>query len=184
MPKLTLQSWEQGFRRDAQADKMAIFRDHLRRLALRGKPELLLKGTIRVIQACAAYAVIDNQPITPFLEMQRYNPARQGMARYACTFDLCGKAFARVLVAAGLKGLDLADIYGHPWYDYKVCGYHGFWITRTDWTALTNKELFQLEKEVTDDLRFDYSEDELDIWFDRFRTAGALFVGVQDREEL
>ena len=183
MPKLTLQRWEQEFRKDAKADKMAIFRDHLRRLGLRGKPELMLEGTINVIQACAAYAKIDGRSSAPFLKIQRYNPARQGIAGYTFTFDLCGKAFARVLVGVGLKVLDLADIYGHPWYDYKMCGYYGFWITRTDWTDLTVEELVRLEQEVTDDLRYDYSEDDLDVWFDDSRITGALYVHVQNHEE-
>ncbi|MGA3207130.1 MAG: hypothetical protein ABSE05_04845 [Syntrophales bacterium] len=163
---------------------MAIFRDHMRRLDLRGKPDLMLEGTIGVIQACSAYAKLDGRPFAPFLEMQRYNPARQDVARYAFTFDLCGKAFARVLVAAGLEVLDLADLYGHPWRNYKVCGYSSFWITHIDWTDLTSAELVQFESEVTDDLRYDYHEDDLDIWFDDSRTAGALFVSVQDREDL
>lgn len=183
MPKLTLQGWEQEFRRDAKVDKMAIFSDHMRMLDLPNKPELMLEGTIRMIQACAAYSKLDNQPFAPFLEMQRYNPPRQDIARYVFTFDLCGKAFARVLVADGLKVLDLADIYGHSWNDYKVCGYCSIWITRAAGTSLTNEELAQLEQEVTDDLRFDYSEEELDIWFDNSRITGALFVNVQDREE-
>jgi hypothetical protein len=183
MPKLTIRRWEQEFRRDANADKMAIFRDHLRMLDLHRKPELMLEGTIRMMQALAAYSKLDNQPFTSFLEMQRYNPSRQDIARYAFTFDLCGKAFARVLVADELKVMDLADIYGHPWNDYKVCGYCSIWITRADGAALTNEELAQLEQKVTEDLRFDYSEDELDVWCDDSRVTGALCVYVQDHEE-
>jgi len=182
--KLTLQRWEREFRRDAEADQLAVFRDHLRRLDLRGEPESLLEGTILVVQACSAYAKLDGDSYAPFLAMQKYNPARSGSARYAFTFDLYyGKAFARVLVPA--KGYvdnvgqpDLADLYDHPWSDYELCGFSELWITRTDWAALTSEELVRLEQLVTDDLRFDFTEDEVGFWFDDSRTAGALFVYV------
>lgn len=158
-------------------------REHLRRLDLLAKPEMILEGTIQVVQACTAYLILDCQSYAPFLAMQTYAPARSPGARYAFTFDLSGKAFARVLVARKLRGLDLADLYGHPWDKYKICGFCHFWITRADWVPLKSQELVRLEQEVTEDLRFDYSEDELDVWFDNVHTAGSLFVTVQDRED-
>lgn len=184
MSELTLQRWEREFRRDARVNELAILRDHLRRLDLPDKPELMLEGTIRVVQACWAYAKLDGQSFAAFLAMQRYNPARSGTVRYAFTFDLCGKAFARVLVATKVGVLDLADLYGHPWDEYKVCGFRSFWITCADGTDLSSEERAQLEQEVTDDLRFDYSEDELDVWFDDHSIDGALSVNVQDRDDL
>ena len=176
-------NWAQRFRIDAKADKMALFRDHMQRFNLRGKPELMLEGTILMVQACCAYAKIDGVPFAPFLRMQRYKPALRGVAKYAITFDLCGKAFARVLVSEGFKMVDLADIYGHPWQDYKMCGYNSLWITRTDFKPLTSKELAQFEQDVTNDLRYDYSEDELDFWFDDSQPEGSLYVYVYDHED-
>ena len=180
MPELTLQQWERGFRRDAKADELAIFRNHLRKFNMLGKPELMLKGTIHVVHACSAYLKIDGRPIALFLEMQKYNPSLHGIAEYTFTFDLYGKAYARVLAKAGFNMLDLADLYNHPWQEYRRCGYSCFWITRTDGTALTTVESKRLEKEVMDDLFFDYSKDELDVWFDDSLISGALFVNVQD----
>jgi hypothetical protein len=183
MLKSALQNWEQKFRRDAKADKMATFREHMHRLNLRGKPELMLEGTILMIQACYAYAKMDGVPFAAFLKTQKYKPALQGVAKYAFTFDLCGKAFARVLVSEKLKMLDLADMYGHPWQDYKMCGYNRLWITRTDSKPLKSTELEKFEQYVTNDLRYDYSEDELDFWFDDSQPDGALYVYVYDHED-
>jgi len=179
-----LKSWEREFRRDANVDELVIFRDHLRLLDLPDKPELMLEGTIQVVQACCAYAKLDGQPLTDFLAMQRYNPAWSGNARYAFTFDLCGKASARVLVTSKMEVLDLADLYGQPWPDFKACGYYSFWITRANGTALSNEERAQLEEEVIYDLRFDYSEDELVIWFDEDSIYGAMSVSVHDCDGL
>ena len=112
--------------------------------------------------------------------MQKYRPDDVGDARYSFTFDLCGKAFARVLLSAKVEPIDLADLYGHPWHEYEVCGYHCFWVSRTDGDDLSAEELELIEKEVTVDLRFDYSEDELDFWFDDSAVKGVLLVTLQD----
>jgi hypothetical protein len=183
MSQLTLERWAREFRREAKTDKLAVLRAHLRRLHLQAKPERVLEGTIQAVQACSVLLYLDGQPYLPFLAMQTYDPARSPSARYSFTFDLCGKAFARVLVTRELRGLDLADLYGHPFYKYKVYGFWHFWILRVDRTALKKPELARLTRQVTDDLRFDYSEDELDFWFDDSNTAGALFVDVQDHED-
>lgn len=182
MSELTLKRWVRQFRCEAQADKLEVLRDHLRTLDLRAEPGLLLDGTIEVVNACLAYLTIDCQPYAPFLAMQTYNPARSLGAVYAFTFSLCGKAYARVQVASDLRGLDLADLYGHPWQEYKLCGFDHFWVMRIDGKALTKRELKRLERQVTDDLRYDYTEEELDFWFDDAHTDGALFVSVHDHE--
>ena len=91
-----------------------------------------------------------------------------------------GKPSAGVLVETKVQTLDLADLYGSPWSDYEVVGFHYLWISHPDWTNLTNEELQQLEDEVTNDLRFDYAEDELDLWFDESLDETYLFVTVQD----
>jgi hypothetical protein len=172
--------WQQDFRKAAKADKCAILRDHLRKLELPNTPALLLEGTIHIVLACLAYASIDGKSSSGFLKMQKYDPDEAVDAKYAVTFDLYGKAFARILTSSGLDGLDLADLYGHPWQRYKLCGYGHFWISRIDGSNLTPEELARLEHEVTGDLRFDYSERELDFWFDALSTEGTLLVTVQD----
>ena len=46
------------------------------------------------------------------LRTSQYNPAEATGACYVFTFDLCGKAFARILVETKVGTLDLADLYG------------------------------------------------------------------------
>jgi hypothetical protein len=180
MSNANLKRWVLKFSEDAEADKYALFREHLRKLGLPDSPELLLEGTIQVVIACAAYASIDKQSFAAFLYMQQYDPAKAVDAKYSFTFDLCGKAFARVLVATKGAIPDLADLYGHPWQDYKVCGYHDVFIARTNNKKLGSRELARLEREVTYDLRFDYCEENLDLWFDDQSIEGVLKVCVQD----
>ena len=85
-----------------------------------------------------------------------------------------------MLTSPSVAVLDFADLYGHPWESYERCGYDRFWISRTDGSDLTPEELVRLEQEVTDDLRFDYSEEELELSFDDLPTERALLVTVQD----
>jgi hypothetical protein len=183
---MEINQWERNFRASAKADEYAVLGDHLRRLALPDSPDLLLEGTIRAVQACLTYATLDRpdgKNFIPLLEMQQYDPADSRNTRYAFTFDLGGKAYARLLVEPGFKTLDLADLYGHPWHDYKVVGYNRIWISRTDWKELMKEELQQLEEDVTGDLRFDYSEDEVEFWFDSSLDKTYLAVFVHDVEE-
>jgi hypothetical protein len=177
-----LDAWEQQFRAAAQADRYAALRAHLRRLELPSKPRVLLEGTIRVVRMCAAYATIDDrdQAFHRFLDRQRYDPSDAAGARYVFTFDLYDKAFARVLATTQDTVLDLADLYSSPWNDYEIVGFHRLWISRLNDTKLTRKDIRDLKREITDDLRFDYSEDEVAFWFDDTLSDDYLLVTVQD----
>jgi hypothetical protein len=182
MAKLTLQTWERDFRAAAKDDRYDIFRDHLRLLELPNKPFSMVKATILMVYAMEAYYTIDGRPSDDYLTMQNYNPAKS-TAPYMVTFDLHGHACARLLVDPELRSIDLADLYNHPWHPYKTVGYSQIWISRRDWTDLTKEEMGALEKLVTEDLLFDYEEDELDFWFNDSNPK-YLFVNVQDHYEL
>jgi hypothetical protein len=184
MPINKFKEWEREFRRDAKADNHALLRNHLQEMNLPDKPKVLLEGTILMVAACCAYMQIDGGLYDEFLAMQKYNPADARNAKYAFTFELGSKAFARILVLKKFgSGLDLADLYNHPWSKYKTCGYNQFWVSRTDGKALTSKEKKLLEKEITYDLRYDFSEDEMNFWFDDSIIEGVLGVYVCDVDE-
>jgi hypothetical protein len=183
MAKSSLERWEEEFRKAAKGDNFVLMRDHMHRLSLPPEPELLVHGTVLVVQACCAYAGLDGQPTTRFLQLQKYFPADAPAAKYAFTFDLFGKGFARVLRSENSTVLDLADLYGHPWWEYEVCGYHCFWVSRTDGKDLSGAELSKIEREVTEDLRFDYADEELDFWFDYSAVEGILQVNLQSLDD-
>ena len=171
--------WEKSFRAAARSDNCALLLNHMGKLGFLPEPELMLEGTISVIAAVLAYARIEGQLIDQFLNLQKYAPSQATDARYSFTFDLCGKSYARVLVNSKLETIDLADLLNHPWFDYEVAGYHRIWISHTDWSHLTNEELQQLEDYVTDDLLFDYAEDELNFSFEASADNSFLMVKVE-----
>jgi hypothetical protein len=179
MLKLTLSEWHTDFQAAAKVDHYDIFRHHLRFLELPGEPITMMEATVLMVVASAAYYEIDRQPSDELLAMQQYNPAKAPQAPYVFTFDLNGHAYARLLVDPEVHTIDLADLYGHPWHPYKSVGYRTIWISHRDWTDLTREEITYLEEKVTEDLRFDYPEDELDFWFDDSNPK-YLYVEVQD----
>ena len=180
MSNAPFERWALKFKKDAKADKFTLFRQHLERLGLPDEPQLLLQGTIDVVSASAACASINNQSFDAFLDMQMYDPSTAVGARYALTFDLYGRAFGRILAPTKAVIPDLADLFGHPWENYALCGYSSLRVSRSDDRNLSARELVRLEKEVTSDLRFDYTEDELDLWFDDKSVNGVLLVSVQE----
>lgn len=178
--KSALTQWERSFRADAQADHYQIFQAHLRSLDLPEDASLLLDGTIVFVQMCVAYLSLDGQEFVEFLEQQKYDPRKACNAPYQVTFDLHRKAYARINLTASLRPVDLADLYGAPWDDYRVVGYCDLWISRIDEVPLSPDEIEKFEMVVDEDLRFDYSEDELSFWFDPDTHEGVLKVSVQD----
>jgi hypothetical protein len=170
MSETLLGKWERRFRASARKDQLAGLRAHLDRLELGGDPEAMLKATIAFVQMSAVYASMDGQDgrVREFVALQTYKPVGRTAARYTFTFDVHEKAFARVIVDPECKTVDLADLYGNPWWDLKTVGYSEIWISRVDGKPLTDQEKENLEMLVTGDLRFDYSEGELDFWFNDF----------------
>lgn len=162
-----LEVWENTFRSNAKANDLALFRDHLRRHGLPNKPKLLLEGTIHFVVMWCAFHSIDNdaESFARLLQMQTYDPEASAEARYAYTFNLFGKAYARVLVDSQPYNLDLADMFDAPWDAYRIAGYSEFYISHLDASPLSQEERDQLQEEITADLRYDFTEDELCIDF-------------------
>ena len=178
--ELALTAWEETFRTAARVDDFQILKTHLRHLELPDEPGLLLEGTILVVQMSVAYLAMDGQQVAEFLAQQEYDPNQVCGAPYHVTFDIHGKAYARVNLPASLRPLDFADLYGTPWNAYERVGYSDFWISRVDGNALSAQEIVDFENAVESDLRFDYGEDEVTFWFDPDSQEGNLKVTVQD----
>jgi hypothetical protein len=180
MPKDPFLDWVREFRKDAAADKLALFQEHLEKLGLPGKPRDLLKGTILAVCACCAYGSMDGRSFEAFLSMQKYNSDEAPKAKYAYTFRGSNKFMARILTPKKKQFLDLADLYEHPWHEYKICGYSGILISRTDGKNLNAREKANLEEQVTNDLLYDYSEEELGFCFDSSSPKGVLHIYLYD----
>ena len=158
-------AWATGFRAAAVADDLALFREHLRQLGLPDEPQLLLDGTIHFVAMWFGFYSLggDSEGLARLLQMQTYDPAEAIDACYAYTFNLCHKAYARVLLDTKFQNLDLADLFEAPWDAYRVAGYSEFYISRLDEEPLTDEERAELQDEIKGDLFYDYTEDELQV---------------------
>lgn len=182
MPNTELTVWEQTYRNARKQDKCDVLLDHLEFLDIEANPELLLEGTINLVRMSAAYLSIDNRPIDKFLSMQAYNPSLNSETPYIFTFDLCGKAYARVFVGKGKnKMIDLADLFNAPWEEYKVAGYYVFIISRADLKPFLVKEVRSLISMVKNDLYCDYCKGELDVDFTEYNNRSCLQVAVMEK---
>lgn len=180
MSKNTFSRWANRFRRDAVKDNMALLRDHLQRIGLPDEPEKLVDGTIMFMTACCAYLQIDERSMDEFLDIQAYRPDLDADSYYSLTFNLFDRAFGRVIVPRDFKCLDLADLHDFPWNDFKMCGYYDFRVARLDCKALSDPEMEEIENAITDDISFDYSEEEVELLFDRDAVPGVLVVYEMD----
>lgn len=172
--------WANRFRRDAMKDDMALLRKHLQRIGLPDEPEKLLDGTIMYMSGCCAYLNIDGRPFEDFLAAQRYRPDADADVQHFFTFNLREKTFGRIATPLYPHYVDLADLYGHPWNDFRMCGYSDLRVVRIDDDNMSAEECDELEKVITDDLLFDYTEEEIDIHMDNYSVEGVLICNVQD----
>ncbi len=175
--------WQREFRAAAAAGGIESIREHLARLHLPCEPALLVEGTIAVVNAVLAYRMLDNpnavDEVQPFLRMQRCEPGGGPGGLLACTLDLNGRAAARIMVEDLTRDIDLADLYGHPWDDYRVVGFSRLWIARADYGELSWKELRALEAAVERDFGFDDEED-VSLGFEDDPDSRFLLCHVQD----
>jgi hypothetical protein len=174
MPKAPLDPldrWERKFRAAAKADHYSILRRHLSRLGVRCKPTLILDATVVMVRALAP-----EDEDSDFLKLQTYNPIAAKKARHVLTFHLVGNGqgaggYGRVAVEGGLQIIDLADmndgfnVYDSSMRHHGVVGFDQFWISRPDWSDLTDGEREQFRNEVEEDLYHDYGEGGIQIDF-------------------
>lgn len=63
-----------------------------------------------------------------------------------------------------MSGVDFADMFNHPWYEYKTAGFRDVRISRLDGEAIGVAELETLERLFKEDIYYDCAEGEVDAW--------------------
>jgi hypothetical protein len=177
-----LERWAKRFLKAAGADDFVTFRKHLERLGAPGTPHDAALATTYMLSMYYGFVAIDGRlsDFRRLLAKQTYNPRHATGVRYVATFGICHFATARILVE-DIAEIDLADLNGVMWNQYKVAGYSTLWISRVDGRPLGRRELDRLEAAVENDFRFDYSEDELALTF--FPESRYLKVDVVELDE-
>jgi len=166
--------WAKRFRCEAVIDSAALLRKHLQRIGLPDEPEKLVEGTILCVTVAGEYSANEGRNMKEFLSQQSYRPTLDPNSYYSFTFNLREHTYGRIITPLEAKTLDLADLYGHPWHNIKMCGYSEIRIARLDDADLSEAEYENIEKTITDDIFFDFADDEVLIAFDRIAVPGIL----------
>jgi hypothetical protein len=181
-PAALLHAWEQAYRQDFEKDSGAVFATILQRFGLDVDAPAMLEGTIEFVRATAALRELDNLDVVAFLAEQRYAPQCTATT-YSLVFDVCQHGAACLLTTPDLKFIDLADLYGWPWERLELVGYSSFWVYRIDGQALDAAEIEALDQQVSNDIAFDYGDDEVSVDFDPDSFEGALTVTICDHPD-
>jgi hypothetical protein len=155
--------WKKEFKAAAKADKGMEALRQIKSLHLDCAPDDLLVGTELILAAIMAYCKIDGIDCKPFIEQQAYRPADSVALFYCVTFDLSNGHFGRVLTDKSISHVDFADLFDHPWNEYKTAGFNHVYISRLDRNPIDDLELETLYERFTTDLYFDNSEEDLAV---------------------
>lgn len=178
-PDALLNVWEKNFRAEFALDDGVQFASLIERFGLEVDAHAMLEGTIDLVIASAALLRLEGRSFDEFLVNQRYD-IQAPNPTYFLTFDLFGRGAARLLVEPDFAFVDLADLYEYPWTRLEIVGYSGLWVSRVDSQLLRQSEEADLEKIVTDDIRYDYGVDEVSFCVDPDTYFGALAITVYD----
>ena len=160
------------FSADAEADDYAEIRRHIEYLGLDGSPAAMLEGTNFLLLAIMTYCKMDNRTCKPLIKQQRYWLCGEDLPFYCLTFIFNDGHFGRVLTDEKISFVDFADLYDHPWEKYKTVGFDRVYISRLDGDILFEDELETLTRRISEDIYFDFAEDEVAI--------NVIFTNLQD----
>jgi len=175
--------WRDEYWREAQRDHNELLAVHLKRLGVCPIPELKQEWQADVIAACLFLSERSEQAKREFLARQRYVPRTEDGGTYVVTLGHFEENFARIVVSGDLIDIDFADLYGTPWDVLQAVGFDTAWITRVDGQPLGALEVQSLERDIEEDLLYDFDETEISFYFVVDEGFEALKLHVQDREE-
>ena len=157
-------NWQRKFASEAVADDAKEIGRHIDYLELDCSKAAMLEGTDLLIAAAIAYLQLDGRKYEAFVDQQRYWLRGTDLPFYCLTFNFGMKHFGRLLTNKNIDGVDFADLFNHPWYPYKTAGFHEVHISRLDGKPIEPEELEALDRRFTEDIYYDYSDDEVSAY--------------------
>jgi len=158
--------WQRKFTADALADDCTEIRRHIKYLELDCTPEAMLEGTGLLLSAVMVYTHLDGGECETLIKQQRYRLGGEGLAFYCLTFNFGKGHFGRILTDEKIDGVDFADLFDHPWHEYKTAGFNEVWISRLDGQPIGDEKMNNLYYRVRDDFYFDNTEEDLSVSVD------------------
>jgi hypothetical protein len=160
------QKWMRGFSAAAVKDNYAELLRPLEHLELECSGEDALASTISLVLAVVVFCQMDGRDCETFLKQQHYQLDADDETEYCLIFDLTGlkgSYFGRILTDINFTSIDLEDLFNYPWPMSETAGFTEVYITRLDGKRIGKRELKRLYEQVTSDMYYGYSEDELSV---------------------
>ena len=160
------QKWMREFTAAAVKDNYAELLRPIKHLKLECSAKDALASTISLVLAVVVYCEMDGRNCETFLKQQHYQLDANDEIEYCLVFDLTGLTgsyFGRILTDINFTSVDLEDLFNHSWPMSDTAGFTEVYITRLDGKRIGKRELGRLYKQVTSDLYYGYSEDELSV---------------------
>lgn len=177
-----LKQWTATFIKAAEADAFHGVETHLCRLGAPASGRAMAEATALMLAHLDGCYTVEHKrrDFRSLLSKQTYDPKRAEGARYVVTFDIFGRASARLLVDE-LAELDLASLNWTEWLRYERIGYSRLWISRIDGRPLGKREVVRLSNAVQADFDVDYTDEEVQVTY--FPSDYWLEVLVEELDE-
>lgn len=158
-----IKAWRAEFLKQAYLDDFKEIQRHIDYLGIGPFEELFLESTIDLVIAMASYLILDNRDIRPLIKSQKYQLSPPDLPFYCLTFVIDNKNAGRLLTDQKMKGIDLSDLYDHPWPRIQTSGFQSIYVSRLDGCMLNELEMEEIGNCIEEDIYFDYSSDEIVI---------------------
>ncbi len=177
-------SWLDQFINDASYDNQLVLENRLEEfVGVNAEDAHVISATIHLVLSSVSYRLLDGIPmesIKNFLGMQAYSESNDLSRRFVFMFNLGRDLWGRIISQLEVPVMDLADLISQPWDYAQTVGYTQMCISRVDMGILSDIEIEDIKAFVTYDIRFDYSEDELDISFYVPDDLKSIWVYIDD----
>jgi hypothetical protein len=160
------QKWMREFTAAAVKDNYAELLRPIKHLKLECSATDVLTSTISLVLAVVAYCQMDGRDCEAFLKQQHYRLDSDDETEYCLIFDLTGlkgSYFGRILTDINFTSIDLEDLFNHVWPMSDTAGFTEVYTSRLDGKRIGKRELGRLYKQVTSDMYYGYSEEELSV---------------------
>ena len=156
-------NWQRQFADDAVADDCGEILRHIEYLELDCSRADMLIGTDMLLFAVLIYLQMDGKDCASLIKRQRYWLRGDGLSYYGLTFNFGKGHFGRILTDRNITGVDFADLFNHPWNEYKTAGFHEVYISRLDGKPIDKDELTTLYARFSEDMYYDYTADDVAV---------------------
>jgi len=177
-------SWLDQFINDANSDNQLALEALLEEfVGVDAEDAHVIDATIHLVLYSVSHRLLDGIPmesIKTFLGMQAYSESDDLSRRFVFMFNLGRDLWGRIISQLEVPVMDLADLINQPWDDAQTVGYTQMCISRVDRGSLSDIDIEDIKEFVTYDIRFDYSEDDLDISFYVPDDLKSIWVYIDD----